>query len=322
MKKWLILVLIFGPTFLTGCGVQTALLGTQSTYLFTVMDSVALPAEQVQLKTQLLAGDFLKPQAGYIVKFYRNGQLFKITQTDQRGLAQVNFQPTQPGNYHFTAKVHPVGLSAEPPAPRELVVCCREPDTPIILVDMDKTIVATGFHTVLIGNPAPMPDSAAVLNDISTENTLIYLTHRPDYFGPKSKGWLIEHNYPKGPVLMSTVSTFLKGSKVYKSEMIQTLKEKFHNIRFGIGDKISDGLAYHENSIPAIVIIQPPPAAAQSELKKLIDALTPLPETTHVVTNWAQIDKILAGVDSFPPSRMIKKLENLANNAPDNEAGK
>ena len=316
MKKWLTLVLILGPTFLSGCGVQTALLGTQSTYLFTVMDSLALPQEQVQLKAQLLAGDFLKPQPGYIVKFYQNGRLFKITQTDQQGLAKVNFQPSQPGNYRFTAKVHPVGLAAKPPAQRELVVCCREPETPIILVDMDKTIVASGFHTVLIGNPAPMADSAAVLNDISTNNTLIYLTHRPDYFGPKSKSWLVEHNYPKGPVLMSTVSTFLKGSKVYKSEMIQTLKEKFHNIRFGIGDKISDGLAYHENSITAIVIIQIPPGATQVELEKLIGDLEPLPETVHVVTGWDQIEKILSGAESFPSVRMIEKIKILAQNAP------
>ncbi|MBN2376445.1 MAG: hypothetical protein JXD22_08590 [Sedimentisphaerales bacterium] len=315
MKKWLTLVLILGPTFLSGCGAQTALLGTQSTYLFTVMDSLALPAEQVQLKAQLLAGDFLKPQPGYIVKFYQNDKLFKITQTDQHGLASVNFQPSKPGNYRFTAKVHPVGLSAKPPAPRELVVCCREPETPIILVDMDKTIVASGFQTVLIGNPVPMTDSAAVLNDISTNNTLIYLTHRPDYFGPKSKSWLTEHNYPKGPVLMSTVSTFLKGSKVYKSEMIRSLKEKFHNIRFGIGDKISDGLAYHENSITAIVIIQIPPEATQVELEKMISDLEPLPGTVHVVTGWSQIEKIIAGEESYPSSRMIEQIKNVVQNA-------
>ena len=315
MKKWLILVLIFGPTFLSGCGAQTALLGTQSTYLFTVMDSLALPNEQVQLKAQLLAGDFLKPQAGYIVMFYRNGKLFKITQTDQQGLARVNFTPPEPGDYRFTAKVHPDGLAAKPPAARELVVCCRAAETPIILVDMDKTIVASGFHTVLIGNPAPMADSVAVLNDISTNNTLIYLTHRPDYFGPKSKGWLREHNYPNGPVLMSTVSTFLKGSKAYKSEMIQSLKKKFRNIHFGIGDKISDGLAYHENSIAAIVIIQIPSAATQVELEKLIGELEQLPDAVHVVTGWSEIERILYEAESFPAARMIAQIKNVVQNA-------
>ncbi|MBE3069617.1 MAG: hypothetical protein IMZ66_05205 [Planctomycetes bacterium] len=295
-----------------GCGAQQILLGTEGAYLFTVMDALALPGEDVLLRARLQAGDLLRGRAGQVVRFSRDGVLYKAGETDGDGVAAVTFTPPEPGDYRFVADVAAAGLPDEPPRPRELLIACRAADAPVVVVDLDKTIVASGFHAVLLGNPEPMPGSPEVLSRLARDRTVVFLTHRPDYFGPKSKQWLRAQGYPPGPVLLSTVGGFLKGSGTYKQDAIRSLKQRFKGIAVGIGDKVSDAQAYHDNGLKAFLIVQVPDDASADALEQLADSIKGLPDAVQVVTGWGEIEKALFDAGAYPRSAIERRLRDLA----------
>ena len=312
MKRFLRPVLLAALTTAAGCGAQGLILGTDGSYLLTVRDAVAVPGEEVQLRARFQGGDFLRGRQGHVIRFDRGGKIYRAASTDAGGVAAVTFTPDQAGDYRFVAEVSADGLPDDPPKPRELLVACRAAETPIAVVDLDKTVVASGFHTVLLGNPTPMARSAEVLKRLAGTHTIVFLTHRPDYFGPKSKTWLKAKGYPPGPVLLSTVGSFLKGSGAYKSEMIAALKKRFTKVEVGIGDKTSDVRAYHENGLKAFLIIQIADDASAAGLEVLADSIKDLPDAIHVVTGWDQVEEGLFGRGKYPRSAMEKKLRSLA----------
>ena len=295
-----------------GCGTQQILLGTEDTYVFLAADSVALPGETVQLRAQLQQGDLLQDQVGYVVWFKRDGKIFKAAQTGRDGTARVSFTPAGEGDYAFQAEAAPIGFDQAQPSPQDILVACRRADEPIIVVDLDKTLVASGFSSVLVGQPVPMEHSAKVLARLAQDHSIIYLTHRPEYFGPKSKAWLKDHNYPAGPVLLSSVAGFLGGSEAFKTQMLATLQERFSNIQIGIGDKISDAAAYLNNDIQAFLILHVPPEASAQQLDTLIEELGQLDEQAQVVSGWDEIHQVLFEGKSYPRSAAQQTLSELA----------
>jgi len=311
----------------SGCGSQNVLLDTKSKYLFLTFDSLCRPGEEVDLRARLQAGDLLHARAGAVVRFLRGGKLYKAAETDGHGIAAVTFVPETPGDYEFTAEVSPNGLSDEPPAPQKLLAACREADTPSLIVDLDKTLVASGFEQVLIGQVRPMPGSPEVMRRLAEKYAIIYLTHRPDYFGPKSKAWLRAHGYPVGPLLLSDIGGFLGGSGKFKTRAIGRLRERFANIRIGIGDKVSDAQAYDDNGMRAFLILDIPEPPTAEQLRELARALSPLPPRVQVVTSWSQIDRAVFGDGLYPPSEakrmLIRRAKALdAKEGPPQAAGK
>lgn len=295
-----------------GCGAQSILLGTEGEYLLTVRDAVAPPGEEIQLVARFQQGDLLRGRQGHVIRFKRGDDLYKAAETDDEGEARVTFTPETAGNHVFTVEVAAAGLPDDPPDPRDLLVACRPPDTPMAVVDLDKTVVGSGFETVLLGNPDPMPGSVRVLKRVAENRTIVYLTHRPDYFGPKSKRWLKAQGYPRGPVLLSTASSFLKGSGTFKREMIESLKKDFAKIEVGIGDKFSDVEAYHATGMTAILILPIPDDPSAEELEELAGKVDDLPDAIHVVTGWNQVEAILFDGKAYPPDPMAKDLRARA----------
>ena len=183
---------------------------------------------------------------------------------------------------------------------------------PLAVVDIDKTLVASGFGAVLVGQPRAYawlcrsdvpsgPDAHHRLPD----------THRPDYFGPKSKGWLDRQGYPRGPVLLSTVSGFLGGSGQFKSAMLRRLRQHFTNIRIGIGDRYSDAVAYQANGLQAFWITSLPPAGDVVGLQDMDLKLIALDPHVQVVTDWKQIGAALFDGDYYPPARMRETIAQM-----------
>jgi len=297
---------------LGGCGGQTALLGTTGSYVLTGMDALTPPGTEVDLRAQLRQGDFLQGAPGQPLRFRLDGRLYKAVETDQDGTAYAAFTPPAPGNYRFAVEVVPVGLPGDPPDPTEIVVACRSPDAPLVIVDMDKTIVATGFQTVLFGSPRPMERSQEVLSRLAQDHTIVYLTHRPDLFGLKSKRWLRDNQYPPGPVLLSTIGGFLKGSGAFKSGMLEQIRRQFTNVRIGIGDKISDAQTYHEHHMRSILIVEIPKADAPQPLEALAAELDQLDPAVQVVAHWSQVGEILDGRGDYSRPRMQEELRRLA----------
>ncbi|MBS3733368.1 MAG: hypothetical protein KGY99_00380 [Phycisphaerae bacterium] len=310
MRQWLALAFLALP----GCGAQAHLLGTRGTYLMTVYDVLSRPGETVDLAARLRGGDFLRDRPGYVVRFRRGAgpELFKAAETDESGRAVVEFTPEMPGDYRFTIDLAAAGFAGSPPRPQELHVACRAADEPIAVVDLDRTLVASGFQAVLVGDPEPMPGSVAVMQRLEKDHTIAYLTHRPDFFGIKSRAWLAEHGYPPGPVLLSSVSGFLAGSGAYKTEAIARLRERFSALRVGIGDKVSDALAYHENGLHSILILPMPTGDDPEDYAELALALGRLPDAVDVVTNWDQVARAIFDGERFPARPIEERLERRA----------
>jgi hypothetical protein len=302
---------------LGGCGAQELMLGTENDYLLLAMDSLVAPGQETMLHVQIRGGDFLRGQPGLAVRFFRDGRLFKVAETGDDGVAAVTFTPGAPGDYEFVAQVVPAGLSQSPPEPATLLVACRQPDAPLALVDLDKTVVASGFEAVLLGTPKPMDHSRRVLDRLAKTRTIVYLTHRPEFFGPKSKRWLADNGFARGPLLSSTVGGFLKGSEAYKAGRIAELKKTFTNPEIGIGDKLSDAKAYMDNGMRAIVILDVPPAGAKDRRAKLTGLAEELKshkddEKLQVVIGWDQVEKAIFEGAAYPPSAMRQQLLDMA----------
>ncbi len=299
-------------TLAGGCNVKGMLLGTNGSYLFTVGDVLTTPGEEVHLRSRLQGGKFLSDQPGHLVSFYRDGKLFDSVRTDDEGVATVEFTPPEPGDYRFEVKVSADKLEDTPPATRTLLVACRSADAPIAVVDLDKTVVASGFHMVLLGEPSAMPGSQAVLDRLAENYTIVYLTHRPEQLGPKSKAWLVRKRFPPGPVLLAGISQFIKGSGAYKTDAISELRNRFSDIQIGIGDKISDAAAYYDNGLETFLIIKVPDDDDADDYSELADKLATLPDGVQVVTGWDQIDEVLFAGASHPRSAMEGRLRRLA----------
>ena len=194
-------------------------------------------------------------------------------------------------------------------------MACRPADERMVVVDLDKTLVASGFQSVLIGDPEPMAGSKEVLARLARTHTVVYLTHRPEHFGPKYKAWLEEHDYPPGPVLLSTIEQYLRGSGRYKSAALAELTQRFNRIELGVGDKYSDALAYHENGLRSFWIVPLPEADRTRELEELADQLADTPEQVQAVTTWDQITGVLQRGESYSPGRLESQVrETIAQN--------
>ena len=295
-----------------GCGAQNVLFGGRQGYLFTASDAVTLPGEEVLLRAHLQGGDLLRAQPGYVVRFSRGGEFYKAAETDRDGVAAVSFTPPGAGDYVFRVEPSPNGFPDQPPEPVEALVLCRRADTPIVIVDLDKTVVASGFQQVLVGKPEPMADSVEVMKRLAKDYTVIYLTHRPDLFGPKSRAWLREHAYPRGPLLLSDIGGFLKGSGAFKSAMLGDIRRRFTGNAVGIGDKVSDVVAYHENGLRAFLVVQPDETAGAGSLRQLADSLDPLPDAVQVVTGWREIERAVFQGATFPKTELQERLRKRA----------
>ena len=291
-----------------GCGAQRVLLGTTSENLFVTMDAVAVPNEEVAVRARLQGGDFLSAKSGHVVRFYREDTLFRAAETDDDGVATVTFRPTTVGDVHIRAELAAAGFDGGRPEAQELLVACRAPETPIVIVDMDRTVVADGFHAVLVGDPDPMDQSADVLAQLARTHTIIYLTHRPDAFSSKSKAWLKNNSYPPGPVLLSTARGFLSGSGEFKTGMLRELGERFSRIEIGIGDKVSDAAAYHANGLTAYLILPMPQSRNPEPYEQLAEELSALDGAIQVVTTWQQVRSGLFEGAVFPPDETAASL--------------
>jgi len=295
-----------------GCGLEHTIFGTPSRYLLTARDVLALPDEEATLRAGLESGSFLHDTPGIPIRFQCEGRLNCVAVTDEEGHATAPFRPPGPGDYLVTVSVEPMTLKEAPPQPVTLLVACRQADEPLAVVDLDKTLVASGFKSVLWGDPRPMPRSMEVMRRLAKERTIIYLTHRADFLGPKSKAWLRDFGYPHGPLLAANIREVFEKSGSYKTAVLQGLRQRFCGPAIGIGDQISDALAYERSGVEPFLLLPAPPGAGASELRNLADSLQALPEGAQVAANWTEIEQVLFGGQSHPRAAVQAELRQRA----------
>lgn len=291
-----------------GCGFLRSVFGEKEGYLFEGYDTLALPGEEVAVKVRLQEGSLLRDKPDVPLRFAENGRMRATARTDGDGYASVRFTPPSPGDYVVTAEAMPGALEKMPPGPARAIVCCRQADAPLIIVDLDKTLVGAGFRTVLMSDPPPMPRSIEVMNQLARRFTVVYLTHRLDYLGPKSKGWLAAHGYPRGPVLLSDKREFLQGSGHYKAEVLGNLRRRFTGRFIGIGDKPSDIQAYLAHRAEAFLLMRIREDAGPRDLRAMASTLQSLPPNVQVVSNWDEIRQAILVGTSHSRDRFIGYL--------------
>jgi len=282
-------------------------------------DVLCRPGEEVALAASLRGGFRLEGVEGVRIQFHLQERRLAQVASGSDGDAAVGWTaPAEPGDYRIRVRVKPADQPANEDdrvPPTRLLVAVRKPDVPLAIVDLDKTLVASGFHRVLLGGGGaePMAGSRTVLARLARTHTLVYLTHRPDFLGPTSKTWLDGHGYPLGPVLTSTLGGLIRGSGRYKSRRLTEIARTFKTLKVGIGDKVSDARAYAARGLTSVLILHVDWSEDDPEdYEDLADDLADLPETVHVVTNWSAVAEVLFEGASRPAGPMVRRLRRVA----------
>lgn len=277
-------------------------------------DLLVEPDTDVALEAGLRTGLRLEGIAGKRIRFHAGDLLLGEAKTDADGKASLPWRvPEAAGDYVITAKVHPDDQGERRAEDSQLLVAARKKDAAIVVVDLDKTLVASGFARVFVGGAKPMEGASVVMNRLAKDHTIVYLTHRPDFLGPTSKAWLAQNRFPTGPVLTSSLTTFLGGSGQYKSARLESIKQTYAHVKIGIGDKISDAIAYAQNGLRSILILEVDWTDDNpQDYEKLASKVGDLPDTVDVVTNWSEIAGVLFDGAAFKKDVMAKRLREVA----------
>jgi hypothetical protein len=276
-----------------GCSktVQTVF-STDNGCLFSGFDVLVAHGEEAAVRVRLQSGKFLRDRPNALVRFSVDNYQPREVVTDDEGYATISFRPPAPGNYVVRAEVLPCEACKVQPSPIEVLVACRRANTSVVIVDLDKTIVASGFKKVLVGDPPPMPRSPEVMNRLAGDYTIIYLTHRLEYLGVKSKAWLQSHGYPRAPTLMADLYGLMQGSATFKTEVVDQIRRRFTGRMIGIGDRLSDALAYRANAAEAILLVPGKESDDAQALKDRAQSLNQVPDDVRVVASWNEIEQI------------------------------
>ncbi len=298
-----------------GCSPQPMVsdaLGLRGPYLFYGFDAVARPGVPADVVVRLQKGAYMNDQEGRLVRVVRDGAFVAQAYTDEEGFATMTFTPPRPGDYRLTASVVAGRLEGQRPEDAEILVACRDPNESFVVVDIDKTLVASSFDDVLAGDAKAMPGSVRVLRRLAEKHSILYLTLRPDYFGPKTKQWLAEKGNPRAPLWVSEFHGLLEGNKDYRVERLRRFRRRFPKTDVGIGDKLSSMDAYLANGMAGVLILHPESLDDPSELRARARGLAHFPAGVDVVSNWRDVNRALLEDRRYPPKRMAARLRRLA----------
>lgn len=182
----------------------------------------------------------------------------------------------------------------------------------MVILDLDYTLVDDDFEGVLTGQGDPMPHSLAVVERLARDHGIIYLTGRPTAFNELSKQWLRKNNYPLGPVLTHGESALGLGVETYKTTQLQALHREFPNLRYGIGDRITDIRAYQAVGMRSILIIHPEMMTEPGDVLRWLRDVRRLSADVDVVENWRQVEEIISDGRRYPAAEAATMLEQIA----------
>ncbi len=325
-KRHLFLLVLLGLLLgsSAGCGLGKTFFGSTGEYLVYGTDALIVPGQTVVLEARVQKGDFLKDQAGVAMEFYHQGRRVKRDVTDAEGTARLTVNIDSPGDYFYEARIADDAKLEDLSDPEEvtaqMLIRCRRPDAPLMVVDLDKTVVASGFDQVLVGDPEPMRNAASVLRRCSQRWDVVYLTHRPQYFRTKSRQFLEDYGFPNGPLLLSELTSFIRGSGAFKRNILESITAKFKAVRIGVGDKFSDVEAYHAYGLESYLILPDRSGMDREDLEDLRNNLRKLPDEIQAVDGWKEVEKALFQGNRYPVSEAIDRIQQqMMRQGPDDD---
>ncbi len=294
----------------TGREVREAL-GMDSPYLLYGFDAICLPGQPAEVAVRLQEGMYLQDQEGVLIELRHGGQLVALARTDPEGYARMTFTPCETGNFHLTASVRD-GQLEDGPEPSELLVACRKADERFVIVDIDRTLVPSFFAQFSEGQAEPIPGSLRALRQLDQGRSILYLTLRLDYFGPKTRSWLARHEYPDGPLWVARFHGLLEGNRDFRARRLRDLRRRYPGHHAGIGDKVSSIVAYLANEMTAVLLVRVEQMQDADACRQLAEAMAALPAAYQACRNWDEIRRALAEGESFPPQTLIQALQQRA----------
>ena len=286
-------------------------LDAQEGIVFYASDALGYPNEPVELSARLQSAKDFSGIEGLAVGFRLDGERLGQACTDKDGYARLSWIPPAQGDYEISAGVEDV-----PPdelkvlmelEPAWLHIACRAKGTPFVVIDLDHTLVDSSFFHVLVSRAEAAEDSVRVVEAISRQYSLIYLTQRPDVLTRKTKAWLKQNGYHKAPLLVGRLKDVFD-SGAFKTSALLSLKQTYPNIKIGIGDKISDAQAYSRAGMTAYLLpFYKDNPEDMRELARQIQNLNRL-KGLQVVSDWRQIEQGIFQGNRFPPQQFVKKL--------------
>jgi len=293
-----------------GCQWVAQALGYEGAYMLVGEDVLAVPGQQVCIEARLrkvstFAGP--SPRAVYI---FQGANIFHVAQTDANGTVCALFRPPAPGDYRFIAKYYRGDDPNGKPVETEVLVACREPNTPLCVVDIDNTLSEARGREVLFGEPNAMSGSVPVMARLANRYTVVYLTHRWDYLAKKTREWLRRQGYPEGPIFAARGSgQVLEDNEKFKAGVLAGIRGQFRGPGYGIGDQASDVLAYTRAGLQGVLFIEMCDLAKPSAVRDALEQLQAVPDTAQVVCAWSEFEKIVFEGASFSPGAARQRLE-------------
>jgi len=289
-------------------------LATKGGVLFHAYDTLAYPGKDVELVAEFKNVRKVSGIEGLTVDFALGGKTLGRAVTDASGQATLTWTPPKAGDYDVAVTVTASeddaydALTKLEAAP--LLVSARGKDTTFVVIDLDHTVVASGFFRVLVGGAKPMPGAAEVIKELRRRYSVIYLTHRPALLTVKSKGWLIGNGFPRAPLLVAALRD-LPSSGKFKTAKIEALRKQYPNVALGIGDKLSDSEAYVANGLRAYLIPHYDRDDAK-DCRKMAAAIRRLHKDVQVVDSWAEVREGVFRGKAFPTTSYAARLEARA----------
>jgi len=246
--------------------------------VLTGFDALAHLADAVTLRVKLETSRLRKDIEDRNIDFYVDDTFVGSSETDDEGLASLNFRPEKEGNFDVVYKLPPP--SGYRPYSATALLAVWTAKRPILVTDLDYTIIDMSKYRFLDHDNEKIPPIEGALEklrELSKLYNIIYLTARDDIYLNVTKEWLAMYGFPRGPVFFCDLSEDPLSQGKFKEKTLRDLKAKWPNIKVGVGDKVHDAKAYIAGGIKAFLL---------GEHKSF-------PEGTVVVNNWSEIHEVL-----------------------------
>jgi phosphatidate phosphatase APP1 len=247
---------------LAGCGIPR----------IRAFDALALPGEEIGLRARAerdgLPGFSPELEDEELTMTLPGGDPVAARTGDEGAAVFPVRAPERRGEF-----VHSIsgGRGIEPGLLRLYV---RPPDEPLLLVDIDGTIVSSGPLAAIRGEDEPVPGAAAVLRRLARNFTIVYFTARDDSMLASTRDFLARGRFPPGPLFVRDFTLWSSPSAPYKAAALRALRERFRGPWTGIGDTVGDAEAC---------------LAAGAAVLILTDDPCSLPPGAEAVRDWREI---------------------------------
>ncbi len=188
------------------------------------------------------------------VDFYLNGASVGDDKTDGDGRADVKCRLPNESVSSFEARavVDGVELRAQGAIHR------WTRDRTIIAVDIDETISKTEYRPLILEDrdkkSDPVHDSRKTLRKLSADYHIVYVTARPRFLLDKTRRWLSDEKFPRGPVVTARGLRQWMRPRQHKTRALEDLRDDWPNLLIGIGNNANDAAAYGANKMLALII--------------------------------------------------------------------